>query len=159
MSQETATMDTVARQQEYGPWNPGLRSPVPSHIRPLSSVLHFDNVVTPLKIADELAAFSGLRAEDIVKLRPHRLVVHEILVRVTADISVPDGTRYEDLGINFRKIVGTILEKYIAPEMGEIVRDYDDLDRRMNARIQDELSASLFNPSCHRSGRWIDRQR
>ena len=144
-------MDTVAQRQEYGPWNPGLRSPVPPDIRPLSTLLRPDNVITPLAMADELAAFSGLRAENIVKLRPDRLVVHETLVRVAADISVPDGSRYEDLGINFRKIVATILDKYVAPEMAEIVRAYDDMDRRMNSRIHDELSAGLFSPSVSRS--------
>ena len=41
--------------------------------------------------------------------RPERLAVHELLIRVTADVSVPDGPNYEDLGINFREITETIL--------------------------------------------------
>ena len=36
---------------------------------------------------------------------PERLALHELLVRVTADFSVPDGSKIEDLGINFRQIV------------------------------------------------------
>ena len=40
--------------------------------------------------------------------RPGRLALHEVLIRVTADLSVPDGTKIEDLGINFRKITRTI---------------------------------------------------
>ena len=47
--------------------------------------------------------------------------MHEVLVRVMADLSVPDGKVYEDLGINFRRMVGTILSKYVAPERAPIV--------------------------------------
>ena len=145
-SPEARVIDTAAQAQEYDAWNPGIRSPVPTDIRPLSTLFRIDNVFTPLVEADELAAFTGLRAEEIMKLRPERLVIHELLVRVTADVSVPDGSSYEDLGINFREIVATILGKYIKPRMADIVRAYEDLEQRMNARIHDELSASLFAP-------------
>ena len=140
-------METVAQHQEFGPWNPGLRSPVPSDIRPLSTLLRADSVFTPLETADELAAFTGLRPEDLVRLRPERLVVHELLVRITADISVPDGSNYEDLGINFRKIARTIFASYIEPRMDEIVQAYENFSRPMTARIHDELSATLFSRS------------
>ncbi len=139
-------MDTASPEQEYGPWNPGLRSPVPSDIRPLSTLLSFENVSTPLDKANELAAFSGLDVNQIVKIRPERLTVHETLIRVTANISVPDGSKYEDLGKNFREIVKTIIDKYIDPKMNEIKKAYDDLDQRITAQIQEELSARLFPP-------------
>jgi hypothetical protein len=38
-------------------------------------------------------------------------------VRVTADFSVPDGSRIEDLGINFRRIVRDILARCVEPQM------------------------------------------
>ena len=140
-------MEKGTQKQEYGAWNPGLSSPVPSDIRPLTTLFRIENVSTPLAVADELAAFSGLNVNEIVKLRPERLVVHEVLVRVTADISVPDGSIYENLGINFREIVSTILGKYVSPEMDYIVRAFDDLDARINAQIQNEVSVSLFSSS------------
>ena len=138
-------MDIVPQQQEYGPWNPGLRSPVPSELRHLSTLLRIENVFTPLSMVDELASFSGLHPEEIVKLRPERLVVHELLVRVMADFSIPDGTKEQDLGINFRKIVRTIFGNYIEPELGEIILAYNGLDKRMNSKINDELLTSMFH--------------
>ena len=137
-------MDGDTQAQEYGPWNPGLRSPVPSSVRPLSTLLRAENVLTSLSTADELASFTGLRAEEIVLIRPERLVVHELLIRVTADISVPDGSEYEDLGINFREIVGRILKQYIDPHMPDIVAAYEEMTERLTARLDAELSARLF---------------
>ena len=66
---------------------------------------------SPLRDVREVADLTGLPLRDIVAFRPERLALHEVLVRVTADISVPDGTRIEDLGINFRQITRTILER------------------------------------------------
>ena len=85
--------------------------------------------------------FTGLPREDLVTFRPERLVVHELLIRVTANISVPDGQRYEDLGINFREITDRILSRHIEPHMAEIVQVYDDLNRRVRTLIEDELLA------------------
>jgi hypothetical protein len=41
--------------------------------------------------AAELRDITGLELSDIVAFRPRRLVLHELLIRVTADLSVPDG--------------------------------------------------------------------
>jgi hypothetical protein len=137
-------MDQIARDQKYGPWNPGLHSPVPSNIRHLSTMLNTNNVSTPLDEAEELASFSGLSINQIVKFRPERLAIHETLLRVTANISIPDGSRYEDLGINFRKIVSIILEKYVDPRMSEIISIFELLDKSIMIKIKRELDANLF---------------
>ena len=79
--------------------------------------------------------------------RPERLVVHELLIRVTADISVPDGPSYEDLGINFRRIAGTILSRYLEPRMPEIRRAYDALRAQALRLIEAELASSLSAPA------------
>ena len=63
---------------------------------------------------------TGLEASTLVALRPRRLVLHEVLVRVTADFSVPDGSRIEDLGLNFRRIVRELIADYVEPEMAAI---------------------------------------
>jgi len=42
---------------------------------------------------------------DMVAFTLERLVTHELLIRVTADLSVPDGPDYEELGINLRGMV------------------------------------------------------
>ena len=63
---------------------------------------------------------TGLPIAELVAFRPERLALHELLVRVTADVSVPDGTKIEDLGINFREIVSVVAERYVAPRMDAI---------------------------------------
>ena len=103
-----------------GPWNPGLQSQIPAELLPLGTLYRPENVLTTLRQARELADLTGLATEDLVVFRPERLVVHELLARVTADFSVDDGRKTEDLGINFRRITEIILTRHIAPHMAEI---------------------------------------
>ena len=72
-------------------------------------------MITRIEQAQERGAFTGLDPEDLVAFRPERLAVHEVLSGSLADIAVPDGPNYEDLGINFRTIAETILTKYVQP--------------------------------------------
>jgi hypothetical protein len=130
----------------YGPWNPGIRSQLPAALLPLATIFRPENVFTSLEAARERSAFVGLEPEDLVTFRPERLVVHELLIRATADISVPDGPLYEDLGINFRRIVSTILSRYLEPRMPEIRRAYDELHARVLSVLEAELATSLSAP-------------
>jgi hypothetical protein len=129
---------------ELGPWNPGIKSQLPAAFLPLSTIFRPENVFIGARDAYERGAFTGLDPEEHVAFRPERLAVHEALIRVTADISVPDGPNYEDLGINFRKIVRTILTRHIEPQMAEIVRAHGDLKDRITDLIDDELSSTVF---------------
>ena len=131
---------------EYGPWNPGIRSQLPAAFLPLATIFRPENVSTSLEEASERSAFTGLEPEDHVVFRPERLAVHEVLIRVTGDVSVPDGPNYEDLGINFREITRTILAGHIEPRMAEIVRAYDELRERVVEVVRAELGATLFSP-------------
>ena len=92
--------DTTGAQ--FGPWNPGLESRIPRDLRHLSTIFRPENVCTDVAKAEELRDFTGLEIGELVAFRPERLALHELLIRVTADFSVPDGTKIEDLGINFR---------------------------------------------------------
>src|SRR5947207_8703390 len=86
---------------EYGPWNPGIESRVPEPLRHLCTIFRPENVFTTAAQAGELRDLTGMDCSELVAFRPQRLALHELLVRVTADFSVPDGSRIEDLGINF----------------------------------------------------------
>ena len=110
---------------EYGPWNPGVLSQLPPEYLPLSTIFRQENTTTSIKTARELSDFSGLPAQDLVAFRTERLIEHELLIRVMADLAVPDGTSYEDLGINFRAIATTILANYIRPNFEAIHRGHD----------------------------------
>src|SRR5206468_7302405 len=86
---------------------------------------------------------TGLELADVTAFRRQRLALHELLVRVTADFSVPDGSRIEDLGINFREIVRAILARDIAPKMGVLAATYDAARRRLADKIEAELAVFL----------------
>jgi hypothetical protein len=139
-------MTALTECAEYGPWNPGIRSQLPPDLLPLATVFRPENVFTSVEEAHERAAFTGLEPEDLVTFRPERLVVHELLIRITGDISVPDGPNYEDLGINFRAIAETILTRYLTPRMPEIVRAYEQVRVQALHVIDADLESSLFAP-------------
>jgi hypothetical protein len=128
-----------AHDAEFGPWKPGIESSLPQQLLPLSTLFRPENAYTGVADAVELHDFTGLELEELVVFRPQRLVLHELLVRVTADLSVPDGPRVEDLGINFRGMVTTILDSYIAPHMPAIEGAYDELRRELATRIEAEF--------------------
>jgi hypothetical protein len=75
-----------------------------------------------------------------VAFRPQRLALHELLVRVTADFSIPDGAKIEDLGINFRRTVATILRTTSSPSRRGSMQAYEVLRRALAAAIEKELA-------------------
>lgn len=131
---------------EFGPWNPGIVSQIPDAIRDRSTFLRPENVFTRPDAARELGDFTGLELCDVVAFRPQRLALHELLIRVTADLSVPDGTRIEDLGINFRQITRTILAGRIEPRMEAIVDVFNGVRRELSMLIEREAGV-LFEAS------------
>jgi hypothetical protein len=134
-------------ERPFGPWNPGIRSPLPRELRYLATVFRPENVHTPLAYAEELRDLSGLELAEIVAFRPERLVLHELLVRVTADLSVPDGQKIEDLGINFREMTRAILARYIEPRMASIVARYEALRDEVEACVARELDQLSGTPA------------
>ena len=138
-----------------GPWHPGLQSQIPAQLLPLATLYRPEHVSTTLDQARELADLTGLPMEDLVAFRPERLVVHELLARVTADFSVEDGQKTEDLGINFRRMTAAILTRHIAPHMTEISAAYDMLRTQLFNAVAMQLAAGLQDPAPPpRAGFW-----
>lgn len=131
---------------EYHAWNPGIESTLPRRFLPLSTMFRPENVISTLPQLEELSSFSGIPIEELTEFRTERLVVHELLIRVMADLSISDGSRYEDLGINSRRIVGTILSKYISPHIDELRSLHDDLRSRVSELLCQQLQA-FFSPT------------
>jgi hypothetical protein len=127
-------------------WNPEIRSTLPAQYLPLSTLFRPENVFTTLETANELSGFTGLPIQKLICFRPERLVVHELLIRVSADIFVSDGSRYEDLGVNFRAVVSRILRDYIEPRMTQIIERFDQLRIDGNAMVVRQLETELFAP-------------
>jgi hypothetical protein len=137
----------VAEDAAFGPWNPGITSELPSRLFPLATIFRPENAFTSVSQAFELQELTGLPLEDLVVFRPQRLLVHELLIRVTGDISVPDGTKVEDLGINFRQITQTILNRHIEPRLTDIVDAYDSMRGALAQVIGVELAAAFRKTS------------
>jgi len=127
----------------FGPWHPGLQSQVPRAIAHLATIFRPENVFTSRNDAQELADLTGVNIVDLVVFRPQRLALHEVLVRVMADFSVPDGAKIEDLGINFRAIVRTVLNRYVEPRMSELAGEYEKARAELAAKIDAEIEALM----------------
>src|SRR6266446_4470415 len=141
------TLAADATDVQFGPWNPGIQSQVPAHLRPNCTIFRPDNVFTSVDDAGELHDFTGLEFRDLVTFQPGRLALHEVLLRVTADLSVPDGSRIEDLGINFRRMTRVLLERCIEPRMSEIDAIYDAARRRLSEIIENQLMRLFAAPT------------
>ena len=127
-------------------WNPEIRSTLPAEYLPLSTMFRPENVFTSIETANELSGFTGLPVQQLICFRPERLVVHELLIRVSADIFVSDGSKYEDLGVNFRAVVAQILNVYIEPEIEQIKARFEHLREECDAMIRAQLESELFTP-------------
>ncbi|MDC1383812.1 zeta toxin family protein [Candidatus Puniceispirillum sp.] len=110
--------------EDFHAWNPGLSSNLPKRLLPVISLFRPENSDIGYQQAKEAADFSGLAVEQLCSLKINRLVVHEVLIRVTADLSVPDGPSYEYLGLQIRGMVECIYSNYMVPEMDTISRGF-----------------------------------
>ena len=137
-------MCAATTDQQFGPWNPGLKSQLPREYLPLSTMYRPENVFTGVDEAAVVSDFCGLPAHKLVLFRAERLVIHELLVRGPADIAVPDGSKYEDLGINFRQTTSIILDKYISPHFEMISERYEQLRKESLTFAMQELSRELL---------------
>jgi hypothetical protein len=122
-----------------GPWNPGIRSQVPLELRHLSTIFRPENVSSSIATVTEMQGLTGFSPSELVAFRPQRLVLHELLVRITADFAVPDGSRIGDLGINFREIASRVFERYLVPEMDAIAAAFDAARTELRAAIDAAL--------------------
>src|ERR1700733_12553139 len=133
-------MAAHAPVEQSGPWNPCIASQLPLELRPLCTIFRPENVFTGVEGAMELQPLTGFSLGELVAFRPQRLALHEVLIRVTADFSVPDGSRIEDLGINFREITRLLLARYVDPRMAEIVAAFAQVRRALGEAIEAGLS-------------------
>jgi hypothetical protein len=132
---------------DEGAWNPGIKSNLPSEYLPLSTIFRSENVLTSIEVATELKDFSGLKLTEVVRFRPERLIIHELLICVSADIFISDGSKYQDLGFNFRKAARTIHQDYITPNETVILKKFSEFEQQVKSAINAELSTTLFKPA------------
>ncbi len=124
-------------------WDPGLVSGLPRILRSQATVFRPENVETTLAESDELSDLCGLPATRLCLFRAERLAAHEVLVRVMADLSIPMGSVYADLGVNFRHIVATVLRDGIEPHRTAIRQILDGVRAKAEVMLREE-AARLF---------------
>ena len=127
-------------------WNPGLEPGLPRAMRPLATVFRPENVALPLAEILELSDLSGLPATQLAPFRAERLVVHETLIRVMADISVPVGEVYADLGLNFRRIVTTLLREGVNARLAAVSAELEAVRVEADVVLERELAALFDEP-------------
>ncbi len=141
-------------------WNPGVGPGIPREFRALETIFRPECAFTAAGEIDEFVALSGLPAEELTVFRPQRLALHEIIIRVTADIAVAEGEEEEDFGRNFRRIATRIHDGYVVPHTDEIEAAWADLGRRSDALVRELLAETLFVPSPPAAPRrWFSRWR
>jgi hypothetical protein len=128
-------------------WNPGIESEIPPPFRELETIYDPANVFTSLNEVNELATETGLSPEELISFRPHRLVLHELIVRISADIVVLEGESEEDLGINFRNIARKVFSKYVIPRLMQIEHSFDTMRTKIEDMTRQELETALLQPS------------
>ena len=131
----------TAEMQKSGEhaWNPGLESTIPGELMPQVTLFRPENAFITYAEARELGEFCGLSPPDVVYFRPERLIVHELLIRVTADLYVPDGPNYEDLGISLRGMVDKIYRDHVLPKLDTVLPVYEDVRTRAIGYVGQEL--------------------
>ena len=127
-------------------WNPGLEPGLPGAVKHLATVFRPENVEQSFREIEELADLSGLPAARLALFRPERLVVHEVLIRVMADLSVPIGAVYADHGVNFRRIVATILREGTDAQLPNIVALLGSLRAEADRLLEGEIAALFDDP-------------
>ena len=147
-------------QQAESAWNPGVSPGIPREFRALETIVRPECALIAAEEVDELAALTGLPAEELVVFRPRRLALHEIIIRVTADIGVAEGEEEEDFGRNFRRIATRIHEAYVAPQLDRVEQAHAELCARAAAVAHEILADTLFAPAPAAAPRgWFGRAR
>src|ERR1700688_1901918 len=125
--------------EQYGSWNPGIQSVLPKELLALSTIFRPENVVTGVPAALELQGLTGLSLSELAVFRAERLALHELLIRVSADFVVPDGTRVEDLGISFREMTSNLLARHILPKLSSFI----GVDAEARVRVAAAVEAAF----------------
>jgi hypothetical protein len=131
------------RDATHSAWNPGIESEIPQAYRSLETIYNPGNAFNSVDEVEALARETGLDPMDLICFRPHRLVLHELIVRITADIVVLEGETEEDLGIHFRDIARKIFSKYVIPKLMQIEHAYETMRTKLEDITRDELERSL----------------
>src|SRR5690606_25480140 len=112
-------------------------------LMPMVTLFRPENSTVDYPAAKESAQICGRTPFEMAAFTARRLAVDALLIRITTDLNVPDGPRYEELGVNLRGMATTVLQGYIDPQMSEIKGGFAELRQRLAARIADLVDREL----------------
>ncbi len=138
-------MKSTQNQPIFSAWSPGLNPDIPAKYQSLETLYQTANASTQQDDITELVLLTGLRAEELVAFSPERLVLHELIVRVTADIVIPEEDEEGALGRHFRQISHQVFAQYLSPIMNEVRALHHSLYQEVEAQIQQILADTLFS--------------
>ena len=131
---------------KHDAWNPGLESIIPPHLNNLITLFNEGNAFASYQNTQEAVHLTGLSMARLADLNFERMAVHELLIRVTAELSVPDGPSYEYLGLQLRGMVETIHQQYLKPELSALNQAYDgfraDAKKNLLSILAGEIQAN-----------------
>lgn len=125
---------------EADAWHPGLESDIPTRLWPLVTLFREENALISHGEALELADLTGLKVLELYSLRPERLLIHALLVRVTAELCMQDGPSYEELGVNLRGMVATMHQQYMLPHLPEITAAHEAVRIKSHKFVTEQLT-------------------
>jgi len=128
---------------EYSAWNPGIETEIPAGYKNQETIYLSENTATAFDEILELAQMTGLSHEELIHFHPERLILHEVIIRITAEIAIVDSDEEADLGITFRQIADKILHTYIQPNIDDIRNSYQAMQQHAKFFIEKELQDSL----------------
>ena len=137
-------MNKAVADTEHGPWNPGLSSTIKPQLMSRVTIYDPANGLVPWEMARDLAETTGLKPQELATFRPERLLLHHVMIRVTAETHVPDGPSYADLGINLRSMAADIYAMEIEPRLPDLRREFEDARSRARTVIRAELEDGVF---------------
>ena len=143
----------MATDDPFGPWNPGLQSEIPTRLMPLVTLYRPENGEVSYDEAVELRDTFGLPLEALATFTPERLVIHRLLVRITADFTLKDGPAYEDLGISLRGMVDQLFTTHVKPKLGDFTTQYEQTRSNAARLIDRELACLLYTSPSPRDQR------
>ena len=139
-------MDDATQSAKFDAWNPGLSSAIPRALLPNVSLYRPENSSVSYSQAKEINEFCGLDPVEVISFKTERLVIHELLIRVSADLRVRDGPNYEDLGICLRNMVDRIFTAYVRPNLALVQAVHDQIAVDAQNWMDRELE-NLFSPA------------
>lgn len=131
--------------EPFDAWKPGLSSDIPQTLWPSVTLFREENASVSYATAKELSDLTGLKLLELYALRAERHVVHALLIRVTADLSVTDGPNYADLGINLRGMVDRIYTRHMLPQMKAIGAEFTAEKEKAASFVREQLSVQIFD--------------